>query len=120
MKNLMTVVELTPFIQAVQDVWSEAERTAFTSYIAENYELGDLIRGAGGLRKIRWTRSGIGKRGGVRVIYYYFDQRAPVFLVSAFAKNVQENLSAEDKKVLSSLTEILKQEIKTKRRGKDK
>jgi hypothetical protein len=65
MKNLMTVVELTPFIHSVQNLWTEAERTAFISYIAENYEAGDLIRGTGGLRKIRWNRSGLGKRGGV-------------------------------------------------------
>ncbi len=117
MKNLMTVVELNPFIQAVREIWDETERAAFTSFIAENYEAGDLIRGTGGLRKIRWSRPGIGKRSGVRVVYYYYDQRAPVFLVAAFAKNVQENLTADDKKQLTALTESLKNEIKIKRRG---
>ena len=117
MKNLLTVVEMTPFIHAVQEVWSESERIAFISYIAENYEAGALIQGAAGLRKIRWTRPGIGKRGGVRVIYYYYDQGAPVFLITAFAKNEKENLTSDDKKYLNALIESLKNEIKTKRRG---
>ncbi len=56
MKKLITVVELTPFIHAVQDVWADAERASFTTHIAENYEDGDLIQGTGGLRKIRWKR----------------------------------------------------------------
>lgn len=117
MKNLLTVVEMTPFIHAVQEVWNESERIAFISYIAENYEAGALIQGAAGLRKIRWTRPGIGKRGGVRVIYYYYDQEAPVFLVTAFAKNEKEDLTSDDRKYLTGLIEILKNEIKTKRRG---
>ena len=120
MKNLLTVVEMTPFIHAVQEVWNDSERIAFVSYIAENYEAGDLIRGTGGLRKIRWTRPGIGKRGGVRVIYYYYDQESPVFLISAFAKNEKENLTAADLKCLTALTETLKIEIKTQRRGNSK
>ena len=120
MKNLLTVVEMTPFIHAVQGVWKESERIAFISYIAENYEVGDLIRGTAGLRKIRWTRPGIGKRGGVRVIYYFYDQGAPVFLVTAFAKNEKEDLTPDDRKYLTALIEILKNEIKTKRRGNAK
>ena len=120
MKYLLTVVEMTPFIHAVQEVWNESERITFISYIAENYEAGDLIRGAGGLRKIRWTRPGIGKRGGVRVIYYYYDQGAPVFLVTAFAKNEKEDLTADDRKYLTALIESLKNEIKAKRRGYEK
>ncbi len=62
MKKLITVVELTTFIHAVQDVWDDAEHTSFTTYIAENYTDGDLIQGTGGLRKIRWKRPGSGKR----------------------------------------------------------
>ena len=120
MKNLLTVVETTSFIHAVQEVWNDSERIAFISYIAENYDAGDLIRGTGGLRKIRWMRPGIGKRGGVRVIYYYYDQEAPVFLITAFAKNEKEDLSAEDRKYLTALTENLKSELKTKRRGNAK
>lgn len=117
MKKLITVVELTPFLHAVQDIWDDAERAFFTTYIAENYEDGDLIQGTGGLRKLRWKRPGIGKRGGVRIIYYYYDQQAPVYLITAFAKNEKENLTNEDKKYLAALTAQLKIEIKNKKRG---
>ena len=117
MKQLITVVELTPFIHAVQDVWDDEEHAAFTIYIAEYYAEGDLIQGTGGLRKIRWKRPGIGKRGGVRIIYYYYDLQAPVYLITAFTKNEKENLSNEEKKYLSALTGLLKNQIKNKRRG---
>ncbi|MHC1759419.1 MAG: type II toxin-antitoxin system RelE/ParE family toxin [Negativicutes bacterium] len=117
MKKLITVVELTPFLHAVQDIGDDAERASFTTYIAENYEDGDLIQGTGGLRKLRWKRPCIGKRGGVRIIYYYYDQQAPVYLITAFAKNEKENLTNEDKKYLAALTAQLKIEIKNKRRG---
>lgn len=117
MKQLITVVELTPFIHAVQNVWDDTERVSFTTYIAENYEDGDLIQETGGLRKIRWKRPGIGKRSGVRIIYYYYDQQSPVYLITAFAKNEKENLTNEDKKILAALTAQLKEEIKNRKRG---
>lgn len=117
MKKLITVVELTTYVQTAQKLWDDDERAEFTAYIASNYERGDVIQGTGGLRKIRWSRAGMGKRGGVRVIYYYYDQEAPVYLVAAFAKNVQSDLTADEKRHLSALTAILKDSIKSRRRG---
>lgn len=115
MKTLLTVVEFTPFIHAAAAVWTDAELLEFKGYIAEHYEDGDLIRGTGGLRKIRWSRKGIGKSGGVRVIYYYYDQDAPVFLLYAYSKNVADNLSSDDKKAFSTVVQVLKNNIKSKR-----
>ena len=51
------------------------------AYIARNPEAGDLIPQNGGVRKIRWTRSGTAKRGGVRVIYFYHDLAMPLYLL---------------------------------------
>jgi hypothetical protein len=51
-------------------VWQEAERVEFINWIVTNPEAGDVIRGSGGCRKLRWTSSGQGKRGGARVIYF--------------------------------------------------
>ena len=76
-----------------------------------------MIQGTGGLRKIRWKRPGAGKRGGVRIIYYYYDQHAPVYLLTAFAKNEKENITNEDKQHLAALTAQLKEAIKNRRRG---
>lgn len=58
------------FIRYASEVWSEAERQEFIAFIAGNPEAGAVIRGSGGCRKVRWSRSGIGKRGGARVIYF--------------------------------------------------
>ena len=59
------------------------------------------------MRKIRWAREGMGKRGGARVIYYYHDERLPVFLLSAFAKNRKANLSRAERNAMKRLVPIL-------------
>lgn len=119
MKKPITVVEMPTYEKTAQDIWDEEARSKFVDYISQNYERGDLIQGTGGLRKIRWSRPGMGKRGGARVIYYYYDQKAPVYLVAAFAKNVQENLTSDEKRYLTSLTSGLKGSIQAQRRGKN-
>ena len=50
----------------------------------------------GGVRKVRWSRSGTGKRGGVRAIYYFHDESMPLFLLTVYPKNQQDNLSAAE------------------------
>jgi len=59
------------------------------------------------VRKIRWAREGMGKRGGARVIYYYHNERLPVFLLSAFAKNRKANLSRAERNAMKRLVPIL-------------
>jgi hypothetical protein len=66
--KLITVVELAAFLRAAAKVWSDDERSEFVDYVAANPEAGDVIPETGGLRKVRWGRQGMGKRGGVRVI----------------------------------------------------
>ena len=58
----------------------------------------------------------MGKRGGIRVIYYYYDETAPIFLLAAYAKSSQGNLTSQDKQVLSVFAEQLKKSIKSRRR----
>lgn len=60
----MTVIETAMFRRYASDVWDDDERVAFIDFIAENPEAGDVIRETGGLRKVRWSREGMGKRGG--------------------------------------------------------
>jgi hypothetical protein len=67
---MRTVAETPIFIRYASEIWSEAERQEFITFIAANPEAGAVIRGSGGCRKVRWSRSGIGKRGGARVIYF--------------------------------------------------
>ena len=113
---MITVVETKAYLNIINGIWSEEERSEFLTYIAGNYTQGDIIQGTNGLRKIRWSRSGMGKRGGVRVIYYYYDETAPIFLLAAYAKSSQGNLTSQDKQVLSVFADQLKKSIKSRRR----
>jgi hypothetical protein len=65
-------------------------------------DAGDLIQGSGGLRKIRWNLPGRGKRGALRVIYYW-DSPDTIFMLLPYRKNVQENLTPEQIKLLRAL-----------------
>ena len=67
---MLTVVETTLFQRQWPYDWSEDERGMFAAYIAEHPTAGDVVPGSGGIRKVRWGRSGSGKSGGVRVIYF--------------------------------------------------
>jgi mRNA-degrading endonuclease RelE of RelBE toxin-antitoxin system len=68
-QNMHTVVETAEFQKQTKAVWSDAEREALIDWIAANPDAGAVIPGADGARKVRWSRAGKGKRGGVRVIY---------------------------------------------------
>jgi hypothetical protein len=105
----LCVVETGLFLRQAEDVWADQEREVFVDYIARNPEAGDIVPGTGGVRKIRWRRTGSGKRGGVRVIYFYQDVEAPLYLLMIYAKGRQGNLSADEKKMAYSITMGLKQ-----------
>jgi len=66
--SAVTVVEVEPFASKAAKIWTEEERLDFIGFIAWNPLVGDVIPGSGGIRKIRWSREGMGKRGGVRVV----------------------------------------------------
>lgn len=68
-------------------------------------EYGDVIRGSGGLRKLRWSGSGRGKRGGVRIIYYWAVDAETILLLVIYGKNEKDDLSAQELKLLKRLVE---------------
>jgi hypothetical protein len=111
----ITVAETQIFIRQARDIWSDEERAEFIDYIASNAEAGDVIPDTGGVRKIRWGRQGSGKRGGVRVIYFYYDDSMPLYLLMAYSKAVAEDLSPAGKKTVTVLASLLKKQA----RGKD-
>src|SRR5262249_9623626 len=81
-------------------LWDEEERQAFVNFIASSPEAGDLIPDTGGVRKIRWTRAGSGKRGGTRIVYFYHDMGHPLYLLMVYAKARQEDLSPDQKRTV--------------------
>jgi hypothetical protein len=86
----------------------EAERVEFVDYIARNPKAGDVIQDTGGVRKIRWRRQGMGKRGGVRVLYFYHNPVTPLFLLMVYAKAVREDVAPEAKKALAEFVARIK------------
>jgi len=112
-----SIVETESFLASTEKIWSEEEREAFKVYIGVNVFDGDVIPGAGGLRKVRWSRSGKGKRAGVRVIYYYYSENNPLYLLFAYAKGVKDDLTMDERKALRDVAEILKKQFASKERG---
>jgi len=110
-----TVVETVAYLKAVNSMWDEDTKTEFINHIALHPDEGDIIPGTGGIRKIRWQASGRGKRGGARVIYYVYDQNNPIYLLFAYPKNVQDNISEKEKKVLASVAAAIKAGMKQRR-----
>jgi len=102
------LAETPLFARQAADVWSDAEREEFVNFIARYPEAGDVIPDTGGVRKVRWARSGSGKRGGARVIYFYHDAGRPLYLLMVYAKARQENLTADEKRAVRKLAAILK------------
>lgn len=105
----ITVVEVEPFSREADRIWSEDERLEFISFIAHNSEAGDVIVGSGGIRKVRWARKGMGKRGGVRVIYYFHDPSMPLFLLTVYAKGRRADLSRGELKSMKKLVAQLRE-----------
>ena len=116
----ITVIETESFIKQAEALWSAVELDNLKDYIARNPLAGDEMPGTGGLRKLRWGRAGMGKRSGARVIYYYYNETAPVYMFMAYAKAAQENPSPAAMSILASLTEAAKAGIKADQKAKEK
>jgi len=102
--DLFTIIETPLFSRLWPDYWDEGERGEFVSWLAMNPEAGDVIRGSGGCRKVRWRQSGVGKRGGVRVIHFNRLKDGVIYLLLIYAKNVRDDI---DTRTLSSIRRTL-------------
>jgi hypothetical protein len=104
---LVTVAETRFFERKVAQLLSESEKSELIAYLSANPASGVLIKGTGGIRKLRWARGGHGKSGGLRVIYYFHSRKVPLYLLTIFGKNEKANLSMEEKQSLSGLVGTL-------------
>ena len=105
--TMITIAEVPEYIRQAEKLMSAAERQDILNYLAAHPKSCDLIEGTGGIRKLRWGRDGRGKSGGVRVIYYYHSELMPLYLLTLFAKNEQDNLSKAQRNNLAKLVNIL-------------
>ena len=95
-------IETKLFSRLAEDNLSDDEYRALQQSLIANPEAGDLIRGSGGLRKLRWRGAGHGKRGGLRIIYYLRTRLGEIWLLTLYPKNVSDDIPA---KVLRKIRE---------------
>lgn len=93
---MRTVIETPTFQRQAQALWSEAERLEFIDWIALHPTAGDVIPGASGARKVRWSRAGTGKSGGARVIYFNLTDEEIVLLVAVYAKSERSSMNPSE------------------------
>ena len=99
----MVFVELTPFSAFRAAWWSDEDLRRLQNFLLATPDAGDVIPGGSGLRKLRWSAQGRGKRGGARVIYYQHVPGERIYLIYAYAKSAQANLTREQVKALATL-----------------
>ena len=93
---MRTVIETPTFQKQAGKLWSEDERLEFIDWIAQNPQAGNVIPGADGARKVRWSRAGSGKSGGARVIYFNLTEEEVVMLVAVYAKADRSNMNPSE------------------------
>ncbi|MCW5605282.1 MAG: type II toxin-antitoxin system RelE/ParE family toxin [Burkholderiales bacterium] len=104
----MIFVELPPFIAFAAEWWSDEDLRRLQNVLLTQPDAGDLIRGGSGLRKLRWSAQGRGKRGGARVIYYWHVPGDRIYLIYAYTKNEQEDLTPTQIRTLAELMKDIK------------
>lgn len=100
-----TVIETQIFSADAKGIWNEDERGEFCGWIAENPLSGDVIPSTGGCRKVRWNRAGMGKRSGVRVIYFNRLENGVIYLLVIYAKAVRGDIPAHLLKAIKEAIE---------------
>ncbi|MDP4536273.1 hypothetical protein Q3O60_08740 [Alkalimonas collagenimarina] len=101
----MIFVETTIFTKRLKELMSEDEYRKFQQYLANTPNAGKIIKGSGGLRKVRWGMQTHGKSGGVRIIYYYVQPDSHIRLLLIYPKNEQDSLTDKQLKLLRDIVE---------------
>jgi len=103
----LTFIEAPNFSQQIASYLNDGEYIALQKFLLKNPEAGDVIQGTGGFRKLRWhdANRNKGKRGGLRIIYYYFEHVYQIWLIMISNKNEATNLTAKQKTILKAAIE---------------
>jgi len=96
----MELIETPIFTRRIARILSDNEYRNMQWALAINPELGSVIPGGGGLRKLRWRISGKGKRGGARIIYYVYVRDQKIYLIYPYKKSDQDDLTHDQLKML--------------------
>jgi len=106
-REMMTIAETFEYVKRAKGLLDSDAQKSIVDYLSVHPKCGDLIQGAGGVRKLRWQCRGKGKRGGVRVIYFYHNEQMPLDLLTVFAKSEKVNLNKSECNELAKLVKIL-------------
>ncbi len=104
---MITIAETSEFIRKAKNLLRDAEREELVSFLAKNPLAGDLMEGTGGIRKLRWARQGMGKSGGVRVIYFFYNEGMQLYALTVYGKGEKDNISKAERNQLAQLVAIL-------------
>jgi mRNA-degrading endonuclease RelE of RelBE toxin-antitoxin system len=99
----MVIIETPLFTKLIQDMLPDEDYRLLQQTLLLRPEAGVLIRGGGGLRKIRWNLPGSGKRGGLRIIYYWDVPEETIYMLLLYKKSRQDDLTPAQLKVLRDL-----------------
>jgi len=105
----MLFIETSVFTRGIENLISEDSYMELQAWMADLPSRGKLIPGSGGCRKLRWKSSGRGKRGGIRIIYYWLEESDQILLLLAYAKSESADLSPTQ---VRQLGDLVKREIR--------
>ena len=91
----MEFIETTRFTKLIPDYFTDEEYAGFQHFLLLYPESGKIVRGSGGIRKVRWDAAGRGKSGGVRVIYYYKKTNGEIWLLTIYRKSEVGTISTQ-------------------------
>jgi len=92
---MYSFIETKLFSRLLADYLTDDEYALLQEALAESPQRGALVPGSGGVRKVRWTQPGRGKRGGIRVIYYAKTREGVIWMLTIYAKNEDESIPAQ-------------------------
>jgi len=102
---MVTFIELPLFSRMAEHYFAEDELFELQRTLARHPRRGDVVPGTGGVRKLRWTRPGMGKQGGLRVLYYLQEALGRIWLLTVYAKSARENIAASTLNALRELAD---------------
>lgn len=99
----MVIIETPIFTKLINNLITEDDYREFQIMLIDQPDAGKIISGSGGIRKIRWSGSGRGKRGGTRLIYYWATNLDQIYMLFAYAKNERDDLTKDQLKTLQKM-----------------
>ncbi len=103
----MLFIETPTFTRLIAALLDDDEYARLQDELVKRPDAGDLIKDGGGIRKFRWKREGVGKRGGIRVIYYWLCEDGQILMLLAYPKSTKDNLTDKETAILRKLVKEL-------------